>query len=106
MRSQMCLGGTMGRRSGDEVESSVRGVRSVGQCQAGAAGMPHLVLLGDSVFDNARYVPDRPAVIEQVRESLPADWRATLLAVDGHVVEDVAKQLRGLPPDATHLFIS
>jgi hypothetical protein len=68
--------------------------------------MPHLVLLGDSVFDNARYVPDRPAVIEQVRESLPADWRATLLAVDGHVVEDVAKQLRGLPPDATHLFIS
>jgi hypothetical protein len=68
--------------------------------------MGHIVLLGDSIFDNARYVPDRPAVIEQVRESLPTDWNATLLAVDGHVVEDVAKQLRGLPPAATHLFIS
>jgi len=68
--------------------------------------MGHILLLGDSIFDNARYVPDRPAVIEQVRESLPADWKATLLAVDGHVVEDVAKQLRGLPSDATHLFIS
>lgn len=68
--------------------------------------MGHIVLLGDSIFDNTRYVPDQPAVIEQVRGSLPAEWKVTLLAVDGHVVEDVAKQLRGLPPDATHLFIS
>jgi hypothetical protein len=68
--------------------------------------MAHLVLLGDSIFDNARYVPDRPAVIDQVRGNLPAGWNATLLAVDGQVVEDVATQLRGLPADATHLFIS
>ena len=68
--------------------------------------MGHVVLLGDSIFDNARYVPDRPPVIEQLRRSLPTGWQATLLAVDGHVTEDVATQLRELPSDASHLFVS
>jgi hypothetical protein len=68
--------------------------------------MGHVVLLGDSIFDNARYVPDRPPVIEQVRQSLPTGWRASLLAVDGHITEDVANQLRDLPADATHLVVS
>jgi len=68
--------------------------------------MAHVVLLGDSIFDNARYVPGRPAVIEQVRQALPGGWRASLLAVDGHVTGDVAGQLRGLPADATHLVVS
>jgi hypothetical protein len=43
--------------------------------------MSHVVLLGDSIFDNARYVPGRPAVIEQVRQALPRPWQATLLAI-------------------------
>jgi hypothetical protein len=68
--------------------------------------MRHVVLLGDSVFDNARYVPDRPPVIQQVRHALGGDWRATLLAVDGHITVDVARQLENLPPDATHLVVS
>jgi hypothetical protein len=68
--------------------------------------MGHIVLLGDSIFDNARYVPDRPPVIEQVRRGLPQGWQASLLAVDGHTSEDVANQLAGLPSDATHLFVS
>ncbi len=68
--------------------------------------MGHIVLLGDSIFDNARYVPDRPPVIEQVRRGLPQGWQATLLAVDGHTSEDVANQLAALPSDATHLFVS
>jgi hypothetical protein len=68
--------------------------------------MPHLVLLGDSIFDNAVYVPGEPAVIEQVRAALGAQWRATLLAVDGAVVTDVHDQLGELPADATHLAIS
>ena len=42
--------------------------------------MSHLVLLGDSIFDNARYVPGGPAVIEQVRQSLPTGWRASSVA--------------------------
>lgn len=68
--------------------------------------MGHVVLLGDSIFDNARYVPDRPPVIEQVRRGLPAGWKGTLVAVDGHVVEDIALQLPRIPADATHLVVS
>jgi hypothetical protein len=68
--------------------------------------MGHIVLLGDSIFDNARYVPGRPAVIEQVRQALPRHWQATLLAVDGHVTVDVEDQLHDLPADATHLVVS
>lgn len=66
----------------------------------------HLVLLGDSILDNAAYVPGRPAVIDQVRSGLPGGWQATLLAVDGAVVEDVAHQLKRLPADAGYLFVS
>jgi hypothetical protein len=68
--------------------------------------MPHLVLLGDSIFDNGFYVPEEPAVIEQVRSALPSGWQATLLAIDGNVVEDVPRQLERLPRDATHLAVS
>ena len=68
--------------------------------------MPHLVLLGDSIFDNASYVPGHPPVIEQVRAAMPDDWRATLLAVDGNVASDVTGQLNRLPEDATHLAVS
>jgi hypothetical protein len=67
----------------------------------------HLVLLGDSIFDNAAYVPGcRPAVIDQVRNRLPPDWQASLLASDGSVIKDVHRQLRNLPSDATHLVVS
>jgi hypothetical protein len=68
--------------------------------------MNHVVLLGDSIFDNAAYVPGRPAVIEQLRTWLPREWRATLLAVDGAVASDVLRQLARLPADATHLVVS
>jgi hypothetical protein len=68
--------------------------------------MSHVVLLGDSIFDNAAYVPDRPPVIEQVRRGLPLGWKATLIAVDGHVVEDIASQVARIPQDATHLVLS
>jgi GDSL-like lipase/acylhydrolase family protein len=67
----------------------------------------HLVLLGDSIFDNAAWVPGRcPAVIDHLRSQLPAGWRATLLAVDGSVIDDVYRQLDALPHDATHLVLS
>jgi hypothetical protein len=68
--------------------------------------MSHAVLLGDSIFDNAPYVPGGPPVIEQLRKKLPAGWQATLLAVDGHVTADLETQLRRLPGDATHLVVS
>lgn len=66
----------------------------------------HIVLLGDSIFDNGAYVGDGLAVITQLRAMLPSGDKATLLAVDGHRVADVAAQLKQLPPDATHLVIS
>jgi len=68
--------------------------------------MKHVVLLGDSIFDNARYVRGKPAVIEQVRELLAQGDKTTLLAVDGDRVADVEEQLKHLPEDATHLVIS
>lgn len=68
--------------------------------------MNHAVLLGDSIFDNAAYVPGKPSVIEQLRKTLPGDWKATLLAVDGDVTADVQHQIERLPDDATHLIVS
>lgn len=68
--------------------------------------MGHVVLLGDSIFDNARYVHGKPPIIEQVRRSLPPGWKATLLARDGNLVADVVRQVDHLPADATHLFVS
>jgi hypothetical protein len=68
--------------------------------------MGNVVLLGDSIFDNARYVPGDPPVIEQLRRALPLGWRATLLAVDGGITTDVARQLKEVPADTTHLIAS
>ena len=68
--------------------------------------MSHVVLLGDSIFDNAAYVGGGPDVIRQVREALPAEARATLLAVDGAVTADVGRQVARLPTDATRLVVS
>lgn len=68
--------------------------------------MPHLVLLGDSIFDNEIYVPGEPSVTKQVQANLPADWRVTLLAVDGAITTEVLDQLRDLPADTTHLALS
>src|SRR4051812_1241208 len=68
--------------------------------------MKHVVLLGDSVFDNATYVGGGPDVVTQLRRRLPPGWRASLLAVDGSLIGGIAQQLARLPPDASHLVIS
>jgi lysophospholipase L1-like esterase len=68
--------------------------------------MPHAVLLGDSIFDNAAYVPGGPAVLDQLQAALPAGWKATLLAVDGDTTSMVPARLAGLPKGATHLVVS
>ncbi len=68
--------------------------------------MPHIVLLGDSIFDNAAYTAGGPDVATQLRGQLPPDWTATLAAVDGSQADAVAAQLAGVRPDATHLVLS
>lgn len=66
----------------------------------------HIVLLGDSIFDNASYVPGGPDVVNQVRALLPQGWRATLNAVDGSVASDVKRQIGWLGSDVTHMVVS
>src|ERR1700749_1031616 len=68
--------------------------------------MTHVVLLGDSIFDNAAYVVVGADVIPHLRALAPEGWRATLAAVDGSVVGDVAGQLKRVPDDSTHLIVS
>lgn len=68
--------------------------------------MTHIVLLGDSIFDNAAYVAGAPDVVRQLRGILPTGWRATLNALDGAVIADVPQQLHKLARDATHLVLS
>jgi len=70
------------------------------------SAMKHVVLLGDSIFDNKAYVGSGPDVIVQLREALPSGWTATLAAVDGAITSDVSSQLKTMPADATHLIIS
>src|SRR6266545_1238738 len=64
--------------------------------------MKHIVLLGDSVFDNKAYVNGGLGVISQVRRQIPDGWRASLRAVDGSVIENARKQALDLPDDAVH----
>jgi hypothetical protein len=68
--------------------------------------MGHIVLLGDSVFDNAAYTGAEPDVVTHLRAVLPSGWRATLCAVDGATTTALPSQVRGVPGDATHLFVS
>lgn len=66
----------------------------------------HLVLLGDSVFDNQTYVEPDEAVIDQTQRLIGSDALVTLLAVDGDVAVRVNDQLKRLPDSATHLALS
>jgi lysophospholipase L1-like esterase len=66
----------------------------------------HIVLLGDSIFDNQPYVAPGRATINELSARLPGGWQATLLAHDGDHTHDVISQLRRLPASATHLVVS
>jgi len=66
----------------------------------------NIALVGDSIFDNAGYVPGEPAVAEQLRCLTPDDVDVTLLAVDGDFVSDVSRQIQRMSPETTHLFVS
>jgi len=73
-----------------------------------SSSMRHLVLLGDSIFDNGSYVDSgQPSVIDQLKAAVRDQGsNATLVAVDGNVLSHVADQIKRVPRDATHLFIS
>jgi hypothetical protein len=87
------------------VGASAAAVGLLGPAQ-GERPVTHIVLIGDSVFDNGAYVAGGPDVVRQLREVMPAGWKASLNARDGAVVAEVAGQLGRLPADASHLAIS
>jgi hypothetical protein len=69
--------------------------------------MTHVVLLGDSIFDNKVYVGAAGKdVVTHLRENLPNGWQATLKAVDGSLIKDVSEQLSDILFDATHFVVS
>lgn len=66
----------------------------------------HIVLLGDSIFDNQSYVGREQPVIVQLKDLLTKGERATLLAIDGAMIDTVPQQLKRLPDNASHLVLS
>jgi lysophospholipase L1-like esterase len=68
--------------------------------------MKHIVLLGDSIFDNGAYTKGGPDVITQLKSILLENCRATLLGVDGSTTSDVIEQITKIPQSATHLVVS
>lgn len=68
--------------------------------------MGHVVLVGDSILDNAAYVPTGSPVVDQLRSRLPHGWRVTLLARDGDIASGVLQQLKKMPADASHIVVS
>lgn len=65
----------------------------------------HIVLLGDSILDNAAYVDKNHSVQELLKAEMPG-CEITLLAIDGALTSDIHTQLEGLPETATHVFVS
>jgi hypothetical protein len=66
----------------------------------------HIVLLGDSIFDNKSYVDDGESVDEHLTRFVGRSTKVTLLAVDGATTEDVAPQFKDVPSDVSHVFLS
>jgi lysophospholipase L1-like esterase len=71
-----------------------------------AAATQHVVLLGDSIFDNGAYTGGKPDVLAQLLRVLPQGWTASLLARDGATTAGLPAQLARLPSTATHLALS
>ena len=68
--------------------------------------MNHIVLMGDSIFDNVTYTRGGPPVIDQLQSELSSGDSATMLAVDGDTTSNIAAQIRRVPATATHLVMS
>jgi hypothetical protein len=71
-----------------------------------STGKVSVALVGDSIFDNAAYVPGEPALAAQLFAALPQGCKVALLALDGSSAQDVTEQLRRLPRQTTHIVVS
>lgn len=68
--------------------------------------MENIILIGDSIFDNAGYVGEGDSVTDILMSITGENSQVTLLAVDGDVTTDVEAQLDSFPDSATHIFLS
>ena len=66
----------------------------------------HIVLLGDSIFDNQSYTAGEPDVVSHLNQLLRSPWQATLCAVDGATTNELKSQCRRVPSDASHVVVS
>jgi hypothetical protein len=66
----------------------------------------HVILAGDSIFDNAIYVPGEPCVTDQLRAIVGDTCSVSTVAVDGDYVSDVWRQVHSFPVRATHILVS
>jgi len=66
----------------------------------------HIVLLGDSIFDNKAYTGGEPDVVTHLTQMIPSPWRATLHAVDGATTNELKSQCPRVPSDASHVVVS
>jgi hypothetical protein len=86
--------------------SSALGLTARTSARGNGSVQLHLVLLGDSVFDNAAYTGGEPDVISHLHRILPPKWKATLIAVDGASTAEIPSQILRIPRDATHVALS
>jgi hypothetical protein len=66
----------------------------------------HIVLLGDSIFDNAAYTQGLPDVATHLHGLLTEGCKASLLAVDGSTTAELGDQLADLEPSVTRAVVS
>jgi hypothetical protein len=72
----------------------------------GTNNLGHVVLIGDSIFDNSSYTEGKPDVAQRLYGNLGDDWKVTLLASDGATTGSLSWQMERFPEDATHLVVS
>jgi len=69
----------------------------------------HVVLMGDSIFDNGGYTRPHPGVSFQLQTAVDKEipgGRVTMVAQDGAMAQGVERQVPRVPTDATHIFLS
>ncbi len=65
-----------------------------------------VVLAGDSIFDNQKYVPDGQPVSVHLDHRLPLHGHVQLIAEDGSICTDIERQLTALEDSPDFLIIS
>jgi hypothetical protein len=66
----------------------------------------HIVLLGDSIFDNSVYVKKNKDFFTYFKNIMPEIVLTSFLAIDGSKIKDLKKQIEKIPHGTTHAVVS